>query len=480
MAERHGVYITEVPASILTPVSPLATIPVVFGTAPIHLSKLANPPVNVPILAETWDQYKNDLGYLDDWENYTLCEFAFSHFQLYKQSPVVFVNVLDPGKHKETVSPKPLSLTSGTGTVNDTGILANTVKVTSDGQTPTDYELGTDYTLTYNAAGHLIVTAKPGGAMVGVSTVNVGYDKLNPGAVGSADIVGGTDGVTGAVSGLEVLKQVFPRLGVVPGLVLAPGFSHDPVVGAVMAAKARKINGNFNAQAITDIPADQRASQVEKWKHDNLYNDKRQFNTWPKVTKAGRTYWFSTHLAGVICQLDAESDGVPYRSPSNKAIQADGIILEDGTVVALGPDEAELINSEGIVTALNFIGGFRSWGNRTGAFPEAIDPQSSFIPVRRMFDWWNNTIILTQWMYLDEPANKRLVEAVVDALNIRLNGLQASGYILGGRVEFNKEDNPKEATMNGKLKFRTYLTPPSPAQELEFLVEYDAEYLTAI
>lgn len=480
MAERHGVYITEVPASILTPVSPLATIPVVFGTAPIHLSKLSVPPVNVPILSESWDQYKDALGFLEDWENYTLCEFAHSHFQLYKQSPVVFVNVLDPEKHKETVTPVQVALSAGIGMINDQGVLANTVKVTSTGQTSVDYALGTDYTLSYLTSGQLVLTVKPGGGLVGVTSVNVGYDKLDPSAVKSEDIIGGTDGVTGAVSGLEVLKQVFPRLGVVPGLIVAPGFSHDPIVGSVMTAKSRKINGNFNAQAITDLPADQTASQLEKWKQDNLYTDKAQFNTWPKVTKSGRTYWLSTHLAGLICQTDAENDGVPYRSPSNKPLQIDGIVLKDGTVVALGPDEAEIINSEGIVTALNFIGGFRSWGNRTGAFPEAIDPQSSFISVRRMFDWWNNTIILTQWMYVDNPANKRLVEAIVDSLNIRLNGLQASGYILGGRIEFNKEDNPKESTMNGKLKFRTYFTPPSPGQELEFLTEYDAEYLTAI
>ncbi|QOT12961.1 phage tail sheath family protein [Paenibacillus sp. JNUCC32] len=480
MAERHGVYVTEVPASILTPVSPLATIPVVFGTAPIHMSKLASPPVNVPFLAESWEQYKDALGYSEDWENYTLCEFAFSHFQLYKQSPAVFINVLDPEMHKESVNPSPVTLTSGTGTINVQGILINTVKVSSTGQTPTDYVRDTDYTLSFNSAGHLILTAKPGGAMIAESSVNVGYDKLKPEDVDSGVIVGGTDGVTGAVTGLEVLKQVFPRLRVVPGLILAPGFSHDPVVGAVMVAKSRKINGNFNAQAITDIPGNQTAAQVDKWKEDNLYTDKAQFNTWPRVTKSGRTYRLSTHLAGVICQTDAENDGVPYRSPSNKALHIDGIVLDDGKVVALGPDEAELINAEGIVTALNFIGGFRSWGNRTGAFPDAIDPQSSFIPVRRMFDWWNNTIILTQWMYVDDPANKRLVEAVVDSLNIRLNGLQSSGFILGGRIEFNKQDNPKESTMNGKLKFRNYFTPPSPGQELEFMVEYDAEYLSAI
>lgn len=478
MAERHGIYVTEIQPQTLTPVSQIATIPVVIGTAPVNMSTGSNA-VNVPLLVESWEQFVREFGNTDDWNSYTLCEFAYSHFRLYRQSPAVFINVLDPAVHKKAVTSKTVTFAVGRAELGDEGVILSSVKVQSTGGSGAEYVLDTDYTLTFNETGKAIISVKSGGAISPTDTVSVDYDVLDPNSIAITDIIGGTDS-NGIASGLELIKKVFPLLRVIPGLILAPGFSHDPTVAAMMTAKSIKINGHFNAMAITDIPADLRYTEIGDWKEQNQYTSKNQIVSWPKLTKSGRTFRYSTHLAGVICQLDKESDGVPYRSPSNKALQIDGVVAEDGSPVGIGPDEGEIVNSEGIVTAINFIGGFRSWGNRTGVYPELSDPQNAFIPVRRMFDWWNNTIILTQWAYVDDPANKRLVEAVVDSLNIRLNGLMASGYILGGRVEFNKEDNPPEQTMNGKLKFRTYITPPSPGQVMEFTVEYDASYLGSI
>ncbi|WP_110933812.1 phage tail sheath family protein [Paenibacillus bouchesdurhonensis] len=477
--ERHGIYVTEIQPQTLTPVSQIATIPVVIGTAPVSLSRNSTYPVNVPLLIESWEQFVRSFGSSDDWNSYTLCEFAYSHFRLYRQSPAVFINVLDPATHKKAVSSKTVTFSAGRAVIEDEGIILSSVKVQSTGGSGTEYVLDTDYALTFNEVGKAVISVMSGGAITPSDSVSVEYDVLDPSVVAAVDIIGGTDS-NGVATGLELIKKVFPLLRVIPGLILAPGFSHDPTVAAVMTAKSAKINGHFNAMAITDVPANLRYTEIGEWKEQNQYTSKNQVVSWPKVTKSGRTFRYSTQLAGVICQLDKESDGVPYRSPSNKTLQIDGVVAEDGKPVALGPDDAEVINSEGIVTAINFIGGFKAWGNRTGAYPELIDPQNAFIPVRRMFDWWNNTIILTQWAYVDEPANKRLVEAVVDSLNIRLNGLMASGYILGGRVEFNKEDNPPDQVANGKLKFRTYITPPSPAQEMEYTVEYDASYLGSI
>lgn len=474
MSERHGVYVTEIQPQILAPVSQIATIPVVFGTAPLNLA--IDGAVNEPVLVDSWESFVKRFGNSDDWGRYTLCEFAYSHFKLYKQSPAVFVNVLDPKIHKKSVSSKEVALVSGKALLDDEGILLDSVKLSVEDK---DYVKGVDYNVAFNTNGKVAISAISGGAISSNATATVSYDLLDPEAVKDADIIGGTDS-NGVVTGLELIKKVFPLLGVIPNLILAPGFSENPVVAAIMNAKSIKINGHFNATVITDIPANKKYTEVAEWKLENQYTNIRQIAPWPKVRKNGLTFCYSTHLAGVMCLLDKESEGVPYRSPSNKALQIDGVVDENGNLIALGPDEGEIINSAGIVTAINFIGGFRTWGNRTAVYPELKDPQNSFIPVRRMFDWWNNTIILTQWAYVDDPANKRLVDAVVDSLNIRLNGLMASGYILGGRVEFNKEDNPPERTMNGKLKFRTYLTPPSPAQELEFTVEYDASYLSAI
>ncbi|MDT2242271.1 hypothetical protein P7H22_20620 [Paenibacillus larvae] len=62
-------------------------------------------------------------------------------------------------------------------------------------------------------------------------------------------------------------------------------------------------------------------------------------------------------------------------------------------------------------------------------FPEIIDSQNAFIPIRRMMDWIQNYVTLTYWQHLDDPSDKRLIETVTDSLNIWFNGLQASGLL---------------------------------------------------
>lgn len=69
--------------------------------------------------------------------------------------------------------------------------------------------------------------------------------------------------------------------------------------------------------------------------------------------------------------------------------------------------------------------------------------------------------------------------SIVDSINIWLNGLKTSEHILGGRIEFNADENPVTDLMAGKMKFHIYMTPPSPAKEIEFTLEYDAEYVSA-
>jgi phage tail sheath protein FI len=247
-----------------------------------------------------------------------------------------------------------------------------------------------------------------------------------------------------------------------------------------MTAKAGNINSSFKAMAITDIPADQAYADVPAWKNDNNYTSKRQINTYPLVKLGDRTFHLSTQLAGVIGATDAANGDIPFVSPSNQAIQATASVFEDGTPLFLGPDQAAFLNGEGIVTPLNFVGGWKAWGNRTGAYPANTDPKDSFIPVRRMMDWIANTIILTYWQRIDSPINRRLTEAITDSLNIWLNGLTAIGALIGGRVEFLASENPETALMDGIVTFHVYATPPSPAREINFTVEYDAQYLGAL
>ena len=72
---------------------------------------------------------------------------------------------------------------------------------------------------------------------------------------------------------------------------------------------------------------------------------------------------------------------------------------------------------------------------------------------------------------------RRLLESIVDDVNIWFNGLMGSGFIYGGRVEMLDEENPNEDIMQGIVRFHVYMAPPSPAQEIDFVQTYDASYV---
>ena len=51
--------------------------------------------------------------------------------------------------------------------------------------------------------------------------------------------------------------------------------------------------------------------------------------------------------------------------------------------------------------------------------------------------------------------------------------------MLGARAELLAEENPVTDLMSGIMKIHIFLTPPSPAQEIDFTLEYDIDYMTA-
>lgn len=479
---RHGVYVGEQATSLTPPVQTTAGLPVVFGTAPLNLVADEAGTVNKPVLCYTYAEAVAAFGYSSDWAKYTLCEFIKSHFALFTVAPVVFVNILDPAVHKAVVPDEALALVAGSCKLVNLGVLKSTVVIkSSDGNTT--YQTPRDYSLAFDNEGYLVFTRKTDGTIPTDTTALKGsYTKLDPSLVDSDDIVGGIDVDTGAKEGLELVNEVFPRFGLVPGQILAPGWSSTAAVAAVMTAKAANINNHFKCIALADVPTGtvKKYSDVSTWKNTNNYTDQHLIVCWPKVKLGNEIYHLSTQLAGVICATDADNEDVPYESPSNHSLQANGAVLTDGTEVVLGPDEAAYLNGQGIVTALNFVGGWKSWGNRTGAYPAITDPKDAFLPIRRMFNWIGNELVLTFWQKVDNPLNRRLIDSVIDSYNIRLNGLAAREYILGGRVALLKEENPTTDLMDGIVRFHVYATPPGPAREIDFVVEYDPTYFATL
>ncbi len=465
---KHGVYVSEQATSLGVPAVAESGVPFVIGASPIQ-SATKPGKIGEPILCTSWDEAKAKLGYSEDWKNYNLCEVMFSHFKLYESQPVIFVNLLDPATMKEDVLAEDFDVINRKVVLPQEAIDDENL-IVKGGSGGTAYVKDTDYAVYYSDAGCVIEVLTDGGATED-TTLNISYSKVMPETIDSNNVA----------MGMEAIERCFSRLGVVPDLILAPGFSHDTTVAAIMAAKGSGINGLFKAKALVDIDTSEAEeySEVGAVKNRNNITDEHQVVCWPMVRLGDRMFHMSSHIAGLMASVDTGNEGVPYESPSNKRLQGDGLVLANGEEVDLTHDQANMLNAAGIVTGLNFMGGLVAWGNYTACYPTNRDVKDFLIPVSRMFDWVGKTLIRTFWSKLDRPTTRRLVDSVIDTCNIWLNGLVGSDFLLGARAEFREDENPLTNLMAGIIKIHIYITPPAPMQELDFVLEYDVSYLEA-
>lgn len=468
----HGADANKTDSSIITPAVVDTGVHFVVGTAPVHM---IGGKVNEVIMALSYKEAVAALGYSDDWKKYSLCEEIYTAFTLYNVSPVFFVNVLDPQKHKKAVE-------ATAHTIVDNQIIlpleaiAGSVKI--EGK-----ELGTDFDTFYSNTNCVVefLTETTG-------EMQVSYDAIDPSQVTKDEIIGGYSVSTHKTTGLELIDTVFPRFTKVPDLILCPNWSHDPEVAAVMSAKAESINGLFEAMAILDIDCTEETgatyyTEVPEWKKKKNFTKKTEIVCFPKVALGEKKFNLSTQLASSISTVDntkSYGGGTPCESASNKAIQADKMVIADGSEVVLDIQQANYLNENGVVTALNFTSGFTSWGNYTACYPANKDVTDYFYCINRMFKWVGKTLILTYWNYIDRGIKRRLLDAIVQSINDWLRDLANEEKIIGGRVELNESENSTSALAAGIVRFHIYMTPPSPLQKMDFVLEYDLSYLTAL
>lgn len=318
------------------------------------------------------------------------------------------------------------------------------------------------------------------GAELEDNKCKVSYRKYAPDKVTAADIVGGVD-AQGNYTGLALIDSIYPKYNLVVGNIIAPKFSLESEVVMAMVRKATAVSEVFPALAIVDIDTDKYLTYADaiEFKNNSNYHDCHLIVCYPKVKLGTDQYYLSTQIAGLMNRVDAANNNLPYVSPSNQALEISAAVLANGTEVYYNRDAANLLNAAGIVTVFAF-NGLKAWGNYTAAYPSSSDPREIFIPVRKMFNFITAMLTTNYISTLDQPINRRMIEGLLHSANLYLNGLVTQGALLGGRLEFNEEDNTQTNLMNGVLNFRLYMTPPSPAQALIFTLEVDTDYYSSL
>ena len=86
---------------------------------------------------------------------------------------------------------------------------------------------------------------------------------------------------------------------------------------------------------------------------------------------------------------------------------------------------------------------------------------------------------MSYFQKVDDQADTRLIEAICDAENIRGNSYAAQGKCAGARITYSEDENPLENILNGKIQFRQYLAPYTPAEDILNVLEFDPTILEA-
>lgn len=463
---QHGVY-PYTGDTQMNEDNSVAFAQVVIGTAPVHMTKDPSTAVNTPILCESLTDCKNKLGYSTEFSKYTLCQTIYTSFVLSAVAPVVFINVLDPAKHKKAAEEKTYTIKDNAITIAD-DVIVSSLLITKNAE-----ELSAESYIAEWVDGQLVINFVE--EQSGEVTLN--YDVIDPSAVTKNDIIGAYDPNTDKRTGAELIKDVFPRCGVTPLLILAPGWTTDDEVGAILMGKTAEINGCYQSMALLDIDSEKAKTRAEAIKE----KDARTMNEncialFPLIKKNGYIISYSAYLAAQIMEQAAATDGITCKSPSNKLMNIDDCVLADGTSIFYDQEDGNELNAAGIVTIIN-RNGWYSWGNNTAAYPGTTDPVKRWIMTRLTFMWIENDYINTVTPQIDEDLNKdKIVDNATTAYNIKLAALAAAGRIIKGTITYTAADNPTNSIADGKFKVRTSLAAniPGEAIENEFIFDLDA------
>ena len=468
MSFNHGTEIVEKETSIQTVISN-GSIPVLLGTAPIHLAK--EPKVNELVLAYSLEEGAKYLGYCADNEVFTSNRIFEVFASLEGIAPVGFINVLDPTKHKTTVTAKEITLVSGEYTENIHGVMLETLVVKQGGTTLVK---NTDYTATFTTEGFVKIVKVTGGA-INTNALTLDYNKLDPSKVTTADIIGGIDLATGLKTGMELFEDVKTLFNKrVKGLCI-PKFSKDSAVSTALKAKAVKLD----CMAYEDIPDNVLYTNAPQKKKDVNITSPNQYVGYGYGTNGSKKYEASLLALALTCRVDTDNGEHPFESPSNKPLYIDGAcVMINGikTPLNLGKTEANYLNENGIFTLRN-TNGWVLWGNQTAAFPGSTDAKDTTINWKRQNQHYMAVFNDFFESSVDKPVTRRFIESRVNSFQQFLNSEVNKERILAGKLTFNAKDNNASNLVVGEIEFDLEVTYSPNAQSIKGKIRINVDQI---
>ena len=301
-----------------------------------------------------------------------------------------------------------------------------------------------------------------------------------------ADIIGSVDATTGKRTGMKAFEECYSLFGYYPKTIIAPVYCEEATVVTEMNTICNKIR----AMGIVDAPVGATVQDVITGRgpqgtiNFNTSSERiilcyPHLKVYDSESDTIKLQPYSQRLAGVIAAKDV--DRGYHWSPSNTEIQ--GIVGTERQLTSMINDptsEVNTLNEAGIVTVFNSYGsGFRTWGNRSAAYPSTTHP-TNFINVRRTADILHESVEYSMLQFIDYPIDDGLIDSICETVNQFIRTLIGRGALIDGKCSYNEDKNPSTEIANGHLLFDIEFMPPTPAERITFESYIDIELLKSL
>jgi phage tail sheath protein FI len=395
---------------------------------------------------------------------------------------IVVVNLFDSTSNTTAVSAETRTITKGKAKTAFAPCGATLPTVTNSAANVT-YVKDTDYTI--DSFGN--IQAISGGALREGQGIKVTYRKLDATTISAANIIGDIDEATDTKTGLQLFDDSFTTFGFKVKILASPGYSALSTVAAELIVKANKYKGRaiIGAPVGTTI-ADAISGRGLAGTIAFNTSSKRAVLCFPFI-KAYDAYSdenelrpYDAYLAGAWTATINEK-GYWY-SPSNRELLGvTGIERKISWDISDAQTDANALNEAGIVTvAAGFGTGYRTWGNRSAAFPTNTHPEN-FLAVQMTADVVHESLEQASLMFIDEPITQAWIDKVRDSVNAFFRVLISRGAILhGAECTYDPAKNDPTELAAGHVTFTLSFMPPTPAERITFESFIDINQLKSL
>lgn len=468
MSFLHGSETIEVQKGAVPVTVVKAAVIGLIGTAP-------KGPVNVPTLVLS-DADAAQFG--DQLPGFSIPK-ALAAIFAQGAGTVIVINVFDPATMTAAVTAEEHVIASGKVTPTYTPVKDLVVK---NSDASTTYTEGTDYTV--DAYG---VITFLGSTLINGVTVKISYGKLDSAEVTAAVFIGAVDGSTGARTGMKCFDLCYNLFGFNPRIFLAPYYIALTGVAAALGTYRDKYKGFMLIDAPeATTPAVAVSGRGPSGSIQFNTSSKRDVLLYPYLkaydaaSNASENRPYSMFFAGLWAAVVA-NEGM-HVSPSNH--QIGGITGVERNITASIDDataETNLLNGAGIVTIFNSYGtGYRSWGNRTAAYPSSTITRDVFLPVQMTASVIDESIRYAMLQFIDKPADQAWIDSVVETVNLFLRGLVGRGSLIDGKCWFDLAKNSTVEIAAGHFTFSYSFASPTPGERMTFESFFDINLFKAL